>query len=156
MEEVSVGVGRGQVGVRCAGHHSTSPGSQASISETSRWGKSLYCSHVGSGKTKEKAHEWLQKCLQLSIMSSNRCRCRKKDKRPVWGGAGFTEVAGWWLQLSVEAGLRCGQVALLARVFTEERHVFPVRDHRVRHVKRPALHSANHHTAPLGGDETAS
>jgi len=35
-------------------HHSTSPGKQASISETSLWGNSLYCSQVGSeGRTGE-------------------------------------------------------------------------------------------------------
>lgn len=71
-------------------------------------------------------------------------------------GPGFTEVAGWWLQLSVKAGLVCGEAALLARVFAKEHHIFPVRNHAVCHVERPALHSTNHHAASRSGDETAS
>lgn len=70
--------------------------------------------------------------------------------------ARFTEVAGWGLQLSIKAGLRCSEAALLARMFAVEHHVFPVRNHAVRHVKWPAFHAANDHAASLGGDETAS
>lgn len=71
------------------------------------------------------------------------------------GGPRFTKVAGWWLQLSIKAGLGCSEAALLARVFAVERHIFPVRNHGVCDIKRPALHSTNHHTASLGRDETA-
>lgn len=72
------------------------------------------------------------------------------------GGPGFTKVAGRWLQLSINAGLGCSEAALLTRVSAVERHMFPVRNHGICHVKGPALHSANHHAASLGRDETAS
>lgn len=74
----------------------------------------------------------------------------------LYGWAGFTKVAGWWLQLSIKAGLRCSEAALLVRMFAVEHHIFPVRNHAVRHVKWPAFHSTNNHAASLGRDETAS
>lgn len=68
----------------------------------------------------------------------------------------FTEVAGWRLELPVEAGLGGAKAALLLGVFAVEGHVFPVRNHGISNVKGPALHPSDDHTAPLGGDETAS
>lgn len=68
----------------------------------------------------------------------------------------FTHVAGWWLQLPIKAGLGCGEAALLVRMFAVERHIFSMRNHGICNVKRPALHSIDHHTASLSRDETAS
>lgn len=60
------------------------------------------------------------------------------------------------MQLSVKAGLGCSEAALLMRMFAEECHIFPVGNHGVCNIKRPAFYSANHHATPLGGDEAAS
>ena len=56
----------GRVEVTRPGHHSTSPGSHASISETSRWGKSLYCNHVGSEKQRKQVHQYCKKSRPVS------------------------------------------------------------------------------------------
>lgn len=69
---------------------------------------------------------------------------------------GFTEVAGWRLQLPVQAGLGAAEAALLLGVFAVECHVLPVRNHGVGNVKGPALHPSDDHAAPLSGDEAAS
>lgn len=68
----------------------------------------------------------------------------------------WLKVAGWCLQLSVKAGLGCGEAALLMRMFAEERHVFPVGNHGICNIKRPAFHATNHHAASLSRNETTS
>lgn len=68
----------------------------------------------------------------------------------------FTEVASWWLQVSVKAALSGGEAALLVRMLAVEGHDLPVRHHGVSHIKGPALHPSDDHTAPLSRDQTAS
>lgn len=67
----------------------------------------------------------------------------------------FPKVAGWRLELPVEAGLGPGEAALLVGVFAVEGDVFPVRDHSVGHIEGPALHPADDHAAPHRRDEAA-
>lgn len=67
----------------------------------------------------------------------------------------FTEVAGWWLQVPVEAALSGGEAALLPGMLAVEGHDLPVRHHGVSHVEGPTLHPSDDHVAPLGRDQTA-
>lgn len=144
-----------------------SAGWHASISETRRWGKSLNCSHVGSGEKTKRGQVSVpevsscQSAVLVSICGSLTCRLPDKGKQAkgqtVWAAVQFfTEVAGWWLQVPVKAALSCGVAALLVRMLAVEGHDLPMRHHGVSHIKGPTLHPSDDHTAPLGRDQTAS
>lgn len=117
----------------------------------------------GLWKTKEKVHKC---CLsfRLSVCQPPRLLFVVLDMLTQVKGKGqtawvvqvFTEVAGWWLQISIKASLSRREATQLVGVFAVERHIFPMRDHAVCNVERPPLHATDDHTAPLSQDQAAS
>lgn len=92
-------------------------------------------------------------------MQTSREREKKTKGQTVWVAAAvqvFTEVAGWWLQVSVKAALSGREAALLVGMLAVEGHDLPVGHHGVSHVEGPALQTSDDYTAALGGDQTSS
>lgn len=63
-------------------------------------------------------------------------------------------IAGRMLQESIKTCLDRSEAAHFMGMFTEKRYILPMRNHSVCDIKRPTLHSPNHHPATFSRNET--